>query len=144
LSLSIRIAEEDIVALLYRAEELSTSPRAQRAVLTRRKAVQAIGGGATAWLAVPRLFRHGQVHSFQGALLLTERGRRLAQSLVRSHRLWEAYLLEHFQLPLDHIHAPAERIEHFIGPELQKVLAAELHTPLRDPHGREIPPSSDG
>jgi Mn-dependent DtxR family transcriptional regulator len=73
-------------------------------------------------------------------MLLTSSGRRLAQSLVRSHRLWEAFLTEHFQLPLDHLHAPAERVEHFIGPQLQETLSADLRTPAVDPHGREIPP----
>ncbi|HXT58564.1 MAG TPA: iron dependent repressor, metal binding and dimerization domain protein, partial [Pirellulales bacterium] len=64
-----------------------------------------------------------------------------AQSLVRSHRLWEAYLGEHFDLPLDHLHEPAERVEHFIGPQLQERLASELARPGVDPHGKEIPPS---
>jgi Mn-dependent DtxR family transcriptional regulator len=48
--------------------------------------------------------------------------------------------VEHFQLPLDHLHEPAERIEHFIGPELQQQLAESLPKADTDPHGREIPP----
>lgn len=79
-----------------------------------------------------------------GTVRLSDTGRRLAQSVVRSHRLWEAFLVEHFQLPLDHLHEPAERIEHFIGPQLQAELAANLAKPTLDPHGRSIPPPTPG
>jgi Mn-dependent DtxR family transcriptional regulator len=30
-------------------------------------------------------------------------------------------------------------MEHFISPEIEAELAAELHEPTKDPHGREIP-----
>jgi Mn-dependent DtxR family transcriptional regulator len=94
----------------------------------------------TAWLAVPRLVWRGEVRWASGRRLrLTPAGRHAAQSLVRSHRLWEAFLGEYFQLPLDHLHESAERIEHFIGPKLQERLASDLHQPGRDPHGKQIP-----
>ena len=64
---------------------------------------------------------------------LTDLGRENARSLVRSHRLWEAFLVEYFDLPLDHLHAPAERVEHYIGPQLQEKLAAAVHAPAVDP-----------
>jgi Mn-dependent DtxR family transcriptional regulator len=47
--------------------------------------------------------------------------------------------VQNFQLPLDHLHEPAERIEHFIGPELQQQLAESLPKTAVDPHGRDIP-----
>jgi Mn-dependent DtxR family transcriptional regulator len=65
-------------------------------------------------------------------------GRREGESIVRAHRLWEAFLDKNFELPLDHLHAPASRVEHFIGPELQTELAAQLPQPV-DPHGKQIP-----
>ena len=146
LQLSLRVVSEDIVALLYRLEELPSHVIGQTASQGVGQAggwnacVQAAGGGPIGWLAVQRLWRRGEVRWFSpGELRLTDRGRKRAQSIVRSHRLWEAYLGEHFDLPLDHLHASAERIEHFIGPELQERLAEELQAPLRDPHGREIP-----
>jgi ABC-type Mn2+/Zn2+ transport system permease subunit len=148
LALSARIAGEDILARLYRIEEAS-----------RRQATAVPGstGPASAgelpaepihilpskWidrLARFRLFRNGEVRlAVNGALALTDHGRQTAESLVRSHRLWEAYLVQNFQLPLDHLHEPAERIEHFIGPELQQQLAESLPKTAVDPHGREIP-----
>jgi hypothetical protein len=137
LALAVRIAGEDILATLYRREEMLT--RAGSSAAAEFSVSQATHGGLWAWLALPRLWRRGDLLVHGQMLELTSQGKELARSLVRSHRLWEAYLGEHFQLPLDHLHEPAERIEHFIGPELQSQLAAELQQTQRDPHGREIP-----
>jgi manganese/zinc/iron transport system permease protein len=84
------------------------------------------------------------VQANQKELELTAQGRQWAEGIVRSHRLWEAFLGQHFDLPLDHLHDPAERMEHFIGPDLQQTLAEELQKPEVDPHGRVIPPSGEG
>lgn len=143
LSLAARIAGEDIAALLYRQEEPSRSR--DGAATTIGDLVRAIGGGFVARFALFRLVRRGEVvRTAHGGIELTDKGRREAESLVRSHRLWEAYLDKNFQLPLDHLHAPAERIEHFIGPELQQQLAESLPKADLDPHGREIPGSQSG
>ena len=70
---------------------------------------------------------------------LSDKGRRYAQGLVRSHRLWESWLDQNFDLPPDHLHVPAEAMEHFIGPVIQRQLEDDLDQPSADPHGREIP-----
>ena len=141
LALSLRIAGEDLLARLYRNEEAARQPA------TRQSASEAFVGSSprvtSKWidrLALGRLLRGGEVERVGGGeLALTDRGRQSAESLVRSHRLWEAYLVQNFQLPLDHLHEPAERIEHFIGPELQQQLAESLPKTTTDPHGRDIP-----
>ena len=63
-----------------------------------------------------------------------------ARNLVRAHRLWESYLETHFDLPRDHLHDAAERMEHFLDPQLQAELDAELAGRAVDPHGKAIPP----
>jgi Mn-dependent DtxR family transcriptional regulator len=78
-----------------------------------------------------------------GDLQLTDAGRGAARNLVRAHRLWESYLDTHFDLPRDHLHDPAERMEHFLDPQLQEELAAELADRTVDPHGKAIPPKAD-
>ena len=135
--LSLRIAAEDLLALLYRSEE-KAGPAASAALPVHR-CLGLIGGGWRARVALALLRRRGQIELADGALRLTEDGRQAGRSLVRSHRLWEAYLQEHFELPQDHLHEPAERIEHYIGPALQEKLARELSQPGRDPHGSAIP-----
>ncbi len=61
---------------------------------------------------------------------------------MRSHRLWEAYLVEYLGLPIDHVHDPAEWMEHYIDESLERRIEADLPHLATDPHGREIPGSS--
>jgi len=137
LRLALRIVTEDIVAVLYRREEALSGGRA---TTTWAECLQAAGGGLLARIAVPLLRRRGELtQQPDGTLTLSDRGRKRGESLVRSHRLWEAYLDEYFDLPADHLHEPAEQIEHFIGPALQTQLADTLQEPQTDPHGRRIP-----
>ena len=139
LALAVRIAGEDIVGRLYREEERVVGP----AGLTLQECQAASGRGLASWFAIPRLRHRGEIQqTADGRVVLTLRGRQLAQALVRSHRLWEAYLVEHFELPLDHLHESASRVEHFIGPDLQEELSEALNRPERDPHGQPIPPGS--
>ncbi len=74
-----------------------------------------------------------------GDLRLTERGRRRARELVRVHRLWEQYLVEHEQMPPDAVHAEAHRREHTTTAAEAARLDAELGYPVWDPHGHAIP-----
>ena len=131
---SLRIIREDLLAMLYRLEELSVGRR-----MGPREAVQAVGGGVLSAWGLWTLVRRGNIERNGGGLQLTESGRRKASHLVRSHRLWEAYLVEYLGLPLDHVHGPAERMEHYIGERLQEKIVADLNATNRDPHGRDIP-----
>jgi Mn-dependent DtxR family transcriptional regulator len=60
--------------------------------------------------------------------------------VVRSHRLWESWLGRHAELPLDHLHPPAEWIEHHLGADVRRRIEAEVGLRSSDPHGRSIPP----
>lgn len=131
---SLRIVCEDLLGMLYRLEELSVEQPLQR-----RQATQAVGGGLLARLGLHWLLHRGDARMDRGQLHLTDTGRRQAQQLVRSHRLWEAYLVQYLGLPLDHVHEPATRMEHFIDKDLQKRLTTEVAETTTDPHGREIP-----
>jgi manganese/zinc/iron transport system permease protein len=137
-SLSLRIAGEDVIGALYRAEEALGRGELSAAAA----AVEGRGsvGGLAGFLAVPFLRRRGDIRVARGGeLLLTDAGREFGRSIIRSHRLWETYLGEQTELPLDHLHEPAERMEHFIGRELQEQLAATVTAGDVDPHGRQIP-----
>ncbi len=138
LRLSLRIAMEDILADLYRSEESKREP------ITRTFNVSTGDRQAwLTWLAFRLLRQKGYLEpELNGHAHLTAPGRKLARSLVRAHRLWEAFLEKNLDLPPDHLHDPATRMEHFIGPGLQEELAAELDEPRTDPHGRAIPPGS--
>jgi manganese/zinc/iron transport system permease protein len=141
--LSLRIVGEDIVARLYRAEEAAASAGSPSGA-----AANVVEESPTLWQrwrrswATANLVNDGLIRrTADGQLQLTAAGRQAGRSIVRAHRLWESYLERHFELPLDHVHEPAERMEHYLGPELQTQLAEQLAEPVQDPHGRAIPPS---
>jgi ABC-type Mn2+/Zn2+ transport system permease subunit/Mn-dependent DtxR family transcriptional regulator len=136
LSLAVRIAGEDVIGRLYRAEEAGTKNQLPASASPPLSVSPII-----LWLAQTRLRRQGQLATdLAGGLRLTETGRQAARSLVRAHRLWESYLDTHFDLPRDHLHDAAERMEHFLDPQLQAELADDLAGRAVDPHGKEIPP----
>lgn len=70
---------------------------------------------------------------------LTADGERLALRLTRRHRLLETMLSEVLGMPLERVHAEADRLEHHISAELEELIAARLGERSLDPHGDPIP-----
>ena len=70
---------------------------------------------------------------------LTSVGQNVAISIVRKHRLWEAFLLEKLGYGWDEVHDIAEQLEHVFHPELADRLDKYLGFPQYDPHGDPIP-----
>jgi len=86
-----------------------------------------------------KLRRLGYVNEAENSWALTKKGKQEGARIARLHRLWELYLNTFLKMPEDHVHQGAEVIEHFITPEIEEMLLAELDNPTRDPHNREIP-----
>ena len=132
-ALSLRIMREDVLGMLYRAGEVRPdSP------LARETIARAMGGGLIVRAALWGLVRGGLVVEGAGGLRLTRRGEEDARRLVRGHRLWESYLARHLGLPVDHLHDPSERMEHYITPDMRAGLDAEIRDNV-DPMGKRIP-----
>ena len=72
-------------------------------------------------------------------VVLTETGRRGALEVLRHHRLLERYLVDTLGLPLDKVHAEADRLEHALSEELEARIDEALGFPTLDPHGDPIP-----
>src|SRR5262245_25303621 len=72
---------------------------------------------------------------------LTDTGRRVALEVLRHHRLLELYLSDALGLPLDEVHAEADRLEHVLSDALEARIDAALGYPTHDPHGDPIPDS---
>jgi DtxR family Mn-dependent transcriptional regulator len=70
---------------------------------------------------------------------LTSRGTDLAVRIVRRHRLIETFLHQILKMPLERVHADAERIEHTISDDVAGRLCKFLGNPTADPHGHPIP-----
>src|SRR4051794_37987225 len=73
------------------------------------------------------------------AVRLTKKGRHLAESVVRKHRLAERLLTDVIGLPWHKTHIEACRWEHVISDEVEAHLVALLHNPGTCPHGNPIP-----
>ncbi len=75
--------------------------------------------------SVSKLKKAGLLHTRglnNSELILTPKGKRRAQHLVRLHRLWEVYLATYLDVSHARAHFNAEQIEHILTPELEKEL----------------------
>lgn len=125
--LARRTLEEDLLGSLYRQAELdSPGPSPAPSGFSSRMHRQALRS----------LVRRGFLTK---EFTLTHNGFRAGAELLRSHRLWEEWLHEYTDTALDHLHRPAEALEHITGPRLRERLAEDLGQPRYDPTGRRIP-----
>lgn len=70
---------------------------------------------------------------------LTDKGREIATSLIRKHRLWEVFLVDKLNFAWDEVHPLAEQLEHVKSDTLVNRLDEYLGFPKFDPHGDPIP-----
>ncbi|MEO6923330.1 MAG: metal-dependent transcriptional regulator [Bryocella sp.] len=93
--------------------------------------------------AVRRLKDDGFVEdSREGFLTLTHKGRQIAHRTAYRHYLVERMLAEVFGMEWHLIHAEAERIEHVISPEFEKILVEKLGPEGDCPHGNGVLPET--
>ncbi len=71
---------------------------------------------------------------------LTPAGFKRAEQIVRLHRLWEVYLVQHLGASSERVHHNAEEMEHILAP-LEGELVDLLNNPQLDPHAQPIPGS---
>ena len=72
---------------------------------------------------------------------ITEKGKQVAISIIRKHRLWEYFLVKSLNFGWDEVHDIAEQLEHIESAELTDKLDEFLDFPKFDPHGDPIPNS---
>lgn len=110
--------------------------KATTSALAERMGVSAPSATAMA----KRLAEQGLVERtpYRG-VALTPSGRRAALEVLRHHRLLESYLAETLGLPLEEVHAEADRLEHALSEELEARIDEVLGFPTHDPHGDPIP-----
>lgn len=79
------------------------------------------------------------VHTPYKGVELTSSGHRRALSVVRRHRLWECFLVEHLSISWEQSHDLACQLEHATAEAVTEGLAAFLGHPALCPHGNPIP-----
>ncbi len=132
--LRLQILREDVLGILWRLEE-----RNQGAVQSPQLAT-AIGAHPLMMrIALKRLAHQGRIAKEGSCWLLTDQGRSLATSLVRTHRLWEVYLDKHYPQDEHQLHHAASRLEHVTTESMQ----IELGDAETDPHGSDVPQKKD-
>jgi DtxR family transcriptional regulator, Mn-dependent transcriptional regulator len=124
---------QDYVKELYK---LQADGRASTSALAERMAVAP--ASATAMLKKLAALGLAEHEPYRGARL-TPSGERAAIEMIRHHRLLEQYLSKTLGLPLEAVHAEADRLEHALSEELEAAIDASLGFPTHDPHGDPIP-----
>jgi DtxR family transcriptional regulator, Mn-dependent transcriptional regulator len=127
-------AVQDYLREIYKLEE-----DGQRAATSRVAEAMRVSA-ASASTMLKRLATLGLVeHTAYRGVVLTEAGRRVALEITRHHRLLEQYLAETLGVPLDQVHAEADRLEHALSEVVEERIDLALGRPTRDPHGHPIP-----
>lgn len=134
--LGLSIVGDDILGFLYRYYELAPAGAAPVPVADVKQALRA---DTSVRLMVWHLVRKGLLGRRQDGLTLTATGQEAGKGLIRSHRLWEAYLCDVMGYCDTDVHRHAHRFEHITGPELQQQLSEVTGNPEHDPHRRTIP-----
>ena len=122
---------EDVLKAIYKVEQSGENPTGEK-----------IGKQAGLPLDYLKrlygdLIREKLIYLENNITCLTDAGRKRALEMVRSHRLWESYLVDRANLDPDKIHIHAEKLEH--AHELADEVDRSLGHPKQDPHGSEIP-----
>ncbi len=125
---------EDYLKAIYKLQV--EQGKATTSALAERVGVSA--PSATAMLK--KLAAMGLVeHEPYRGVLLTSAGEKAAIEVIRHHRLLEQYLSETLGMPIDELHAEADRLEHALSEELEARIDESLGYPTHDPHGDPIP-----
>ena len=72
---------------------------------------------------------------------LTTKGRQLAESMIRKHRLAARLVVDLLGVPLHEVDAEAHMLEHALSETLEKRIQDRLGHPQTDPFGQPIPGS---
>jgi DtxR family Mn-dependent transcriptional regulator len=125
---------EEYLETILELEEEGVRPL--RARLVERLGVSAPAVSET----VNRLIKGGYANLNEDhSIKLTSKGRGLATTIVRRHRLAERLLVDVIGLEWEKVHREADRWEHAISADVEEKLVELLGDPLTCPHGNPIP-----
>lgn len=133
------LSEEDYIKAIYHLGETGNKPVATNAIAEQMRTKP-----SSVTDMVKRLSEKSLVHykKYQG-VSLSEKGKTVALSIIRKHRLWEVFLVDKLNFSWDEVHEVAEQLEHIKSDALIDKLDAHLGYPKVDPHGDPIP-NKDG
>jgi DtxR family Mn-dependent transcriptional regulator len=125
---------EDYLQIIYYMN------RDGRAIFGARLAEKLNVSAPTVTATLQRMRRDGLlVLDGRKEVILTDRGRELAESIVRRHALAEHLLVDLLGLRWAEAHLEAHGVEHAITPRIEERLLAVLNYPRTCPHGNPLP-----
>jgi manganese/zinc/iron transport system permease protein len=128
--LGVEMAREDVLAALYRRGEGAT---AWGELVPAGRA-----GARGARDALRRGLVTGDPRRAE-SLALTRAGQEAAREVVRSHRLWETYLVHEAGQRPDHVHDAAMALEHLRDEQSGQRLSGQIPPSPTDPQQKPIP-----
>ncbi len=131
----LSFSEENYLKTIYHIEQLQTNGASTNAVAKKMQTKASSVTDMLQKLADKRLVVYKK---YQGALL-SAKGKKIAASVIRKHRLWETFLVNKLNFSWDEVHDIAEQLEHIKSDKLIDSLDAFLEFPRVDPHGDPIP-----
>jgi DtxR family Mn-dependent transcriptional regulator len=90
---------------------------------------------------IKRMEAEGLVRIDSGTISLTDSGLKLAERVVRRHRLAERFLTDMLGLSWAEAHKEAGKWEHVISDNVERAIVRVLDNPTTCPHGNPIPGS---
>lgn len=138
-------AAENYLLSIYMVREQGLAVTHANLVAQLRRTPESEGLGTSAPSIagmLRRMEREGLItHSSSREIELTGEGTRLAEQMVRRHRLAERMVVDMLGLDLVKAHAEAHRLEHAISDELEERIRTTLKNPKTCPFGHPIPGS---
>ena len=90
---------------------------------------------------VGRLVKDGYItRAADKSISFTDEGLEQAEGVVRRHRLIERFLTDILEIPWDEVHEEAERLEHWMSPQVEAKMMAAIGDAKTCPHGHPIQP----
>jgi DtxR family transcriptional regulator, Mn-dependent transcriptional regulator len=135
--MSNSFTEENYLKAIYKL-----AIRSEKGVSTNALAERLDTKASSVTDMIKRLAGKKFVHykKYQG-VTLTKKGQQIAIDIIRKHRLWEVFLVDHLGFGWDEVHEVAEQMEHVNSELLVERLDKFLDHPKYDPHGGPIPDS---
>ena len=131
----VSIASENFIKTIYKFENRNGSEVKPGFVARELGITNAAATDMARKLALKELIDYQKYKE----LKLTPKGKKVALSVVRKHRLWETFLHQVLGLTMHEIHREAESLEHLTSDFLAEKINLYLGNPATDPHGDPIP-----
>lgn len=135
MKLELTYTEENYLKAIFSLSTIESEATSTNAIAKKLKTKASSVTDMIKKLADKKLVNY---QKYQGATL-TKKGKQIAVSIVRNHRLWEVFLVEKLDFSWDEVHELAEQLEHIKSEQLTDKLDAFLGHPKNDPHGDPIP-----